>query len=251
MHKNYHILNGDSLREHFPKQIEGDVFIMRECLVDGDVQGADLEEFFSVRETFISEAYSDCKMGDYYKKSISEFKKMQSIPKGSEINLWFEDDLFCQVNLWFVISLLNNRNTDYLINLVRPVSGHEYNFCSMTEAELLESYSNKTRISPANIEKFCKLWELYQSDNCKEMIQAAKELSPDFPFITPVCQAHTDRSPRDGSPGRPEKSIIRIMKELQTTDFIQVFREFCKRETIYGFGDLQFKRLFDNVTKNT
>ena len=251
MHKNFHILNGDSLRGHFPEQIEGNVLIMRECLVDGDVQGADLEDLFSVRETFISENYDGYRLGDYYQKCTSEFKKMQSIPKGSEINLWFEDDLFCQVNLWFVINLLSISQTDYLINLVRPTSGHEYNFCSMTEHELLEAYSNKTEISSENIRKFCKLWGNYKNDNGEEMIRIAKELNQSFPFIMPACQAHLDRTPGDGSLGRPEKSIIRIMKELNTIDFVQVFREFCKRESIYGFGDLQFKRLFDKVIKTT
>lgn len=251
MHKKFHILNGDALRGRFPEQIEGDVLIMRECLVDGDVQSIDLEDLFSVRETFISEKYDQYRMGDYYQKCISEFKKMQSIPNSSEINLWFEDDLFCQVNLWFVISLLNRSTMDCLINLVRPTAGHEYNFCSMTEVELLEAYKNKTEISSANIRKFCKLWELYQDGNCEEMIHVAEEMNQTFPFVMPACQAHLDRTPRDGSPGRPEESIARIMKELKTTDFTQVFREFCKRDSIYGFGDLQFKRIFDKVVKNT
>jgi hypothetical protein len=29
--------------------------------------------------------------------------------------------------------------------------------------------------------------------------------------------------------------------------FGTVFQEFCKRESIYGFGDLQVKRIFDEV----
>ena len=190
-------------------------------------------------------------MGDYSQKCASEFKKIQCIPKGSEINLWFEDDLFCQVNLWFVISLLNSSNADYLMNLVRPTSGHEYNFCSMTEAELLEAYRNKTEISSENIGNLCQLWSDYKNANCEGIIQMAKELEQSFPFIMPACQAHLDRTPRDGYPGRPEESITSIIKELKTTDFAQVFREFCKKESIYGFGDLQFKRLFDNVIKNT
>ncbi len=251
MQKKYHILNGDALRGHFPKQIDGKVLIMRECLVDGDVKSTDLEDLFRIRTNFINTNYGECSESGYRQKCVSEFDEMQNIPKGSEINLWFEDDLFCQVNLWFVISLLNSSNTDCLINLVRPISGHEYSFCSMTEVELLEAYSKKKEISPENIGKFCKLWEFYQNDNREEMIQMAKELNQTFPFIMPACQAHVDRSPIDGSLGRPERSIILIMKKLETTDFVQVFREFCKRESIYGFGDLQFKRLFDNVTKNT
>ena len=246
MYKTYQILNGDSLYGHFPKQIEGDVIIMRECLVEGDVQCRDLEDFFNVRENIISNTYG----GGYNRKCRSEFEKMQNIPKDSEINLWFEDDLFCQVNLWFVINLLNNSSRDYIVNLVRPTFGHEYGF-AMTEEELISAYTNKIQISSPNIERFSKLWKHYQSGDSKKMIHVAKELNDAFPFIKPACEAHIDRLPVGGSPGRPERSIIRIMEELNTTDFIQVFREFTKREGIYGYGDFQVKRLYDNIIKNT
>ena len=43
-------------------------------------------------------------------KLVSEFEKIQNIEEGVDINLWFEDDLFCQVNFWFVISLLSSLN---------------------------------------------------------------------------------------------------------------------------------------------
>ena len=35
----YHILNGDSLKDVFPKEIYGTCIVARECLVDGDVSG--------------------------------------------------------------------------------------------------------------------------------------------------------------------------------------------------------------------
>ena len=50
--------------------------------------------------------------------------------------------------------------------------------------------------------------------------------------------------------GRPIQSLITIMKELDTEEFGPVFREFNKRESIYGFGDLQVKRLFDEIINN-
>jgi hypothetical protein len=37
------------------------------------------------------------------------------------------------------------------------------------------------------------------------------------------------------------------MDELGTTDFGLIFKEFNKREAIYGFGDLQVKRLLDGL----
>ncbi len=39
MRKQYHILNGDSLKEQFPENIQGDIIVARECLVDGNVKG--------------------------------------------------------------------------------------------------------------------------------------------------------------------------------------------------------------------
>ena len=39
------------------------------------------------------------------------------------------------------------------------------------------------------------------------------------------------------------------MKELETEEFEPVFYEFCKRESIYGFGDLQVKKLIREIKK--
>jgi hypothetical protein len=50
--------------------------------------------------------------------------------------------------------------------------------------------------------------------------------------------------------GRPMNSLIGIIKDLHTTEFRPVFKEFCTREGIYGFGDLQVKRLFDEIITN-
>jgi Holliday junction resolvasome RuvABC DNA-binding subunit len=39
------------------------------------------------------------------------------------------------------------------------------------------------------------------------------------------------------------------MKELETNDFGSIFRAFNERESIYGFGDLQVRRMFDKLTQ--
>jgi len=46
---------------------------------------------------------------------------------------------------------------------------------------------------------------------------------------------------------RPVQSLKEIKEELKTDDFGIIFREFSKREAIYGFGDLQVKRLLDEL----
>jgi len=59
-----------------------------------------------------------------------------------------------------------------------------------------------------------------------------------YPFILPATKAHVERKPTNENAGRPIQSLITIMKELETEEFGPIFREFNKRESIYGFGDL-------------
>lgn len=98
-----HILNGDTLKEQFPTSISDDLIVMRECLVDGDISGNTLDELFKSRAIFISENVPNCSKQDYFDKTVSEISKLLAISPGTEINLWFEEDLFCQVNFWFSV----------------------------------------------------------------------------------------------------------------------------------------------------
>jgi len=118
----YHILNGDALKAQLPKSITGEIIVARECLVDGPVEGSTLEALYETRTQFLSSAYGGNEEIDYYQKTISEFEKIQRIPHGAEINLWFEDDLFCQVNLWFILHLMKESDEIYNLFLVRAES---------------------------------------------------------------------------------------------------------------------------------
>lgn len=237
----YHILNGDALKEQFPDRISGEIIVCRECLVEGPVDGKTLEELFETRTNFIASAYNGFSGGDYQETSVPQFNLIQGIPAGSEINLWFEDDLFCQVNFWFVCSLLNDHSKNCTINVVRPGDTHPYNFGMLSEAELVSVYDEKKRIK--DIERLADLWQYYQRGKTKKMLMIGKELENEFPFLLPAIQAHIDRIPKNGDPGRPVRSLQKIKEDLKTDNFGMIFKEFCKRESIYGFGDLQVKRL--------
>lgn len=249
MKNQYHILNGDVLKNQFPKQISGEIIIARECLVDGPVDGESLDELFETRAIFIAEDYEGFQQEDYYQKTVSEFRKIQNIPSSSEINLWFEDDLFCQVNLWFVCSLLKDHSEDCVINLVRPNEENRYNFGGLSDAELLSVFKSREKLTM--VEKLAKLWKLYQQQKTDELLKIGVELVNDLPFLLPAIQAHVDRIPLDDNPGRPVQSLIEISEELKTDDFVSIFREFNKRESIYGFGDLQVKRLLDELKRGS
>jgi len=248
MRTQYHILNGDSLKQQFPKRIQGEIIVARECLVDGSVSGNSLDELFHSRAQFISNNYKGYKEQDYYKKTVPEFKKIQNITDDADINLWFEDDLFCQVNFWFTIYLLNQSEQNNLIFLIRPEKLSQYGFGGLGESELISIYENRLLLT--ELDKLAELWKLYQKGDIEQLQKIAKELESGYPFILKAVIAHIDRLSTDGNLGRPSQSLIQIMKELETEEFEPVFREFSIRESIYGFGDLQVKRLLDEIKNN-
>lgn len=246
MRAQFHILNGDALRQQFPKTIAGQIIVCRECLVDGDVSGENLDQLFQNRADFISDNY-DGERQDYFDKVASQFQKVRKIVN-SDINLWFEDDLFCQVNCWFVTSLIQKENSGNKVYLVRPRIHTRYSFGGMDQSELLAVY--KDRQALAELDEISDLWDSYQRNDIPSIQAIAAGLKDKYPFISEAVEAHVQRLPRDRKPGRPIASLMTIMDELNTDEFAPIFREFCKRESIYGFGDLQVKRLYDQIVEN-
>lgn len=243
----YHVLTGESLKEQFPKSLAGNILVARECLVDGELEASSLEELFVNRAKFISSVYENYTEADYLKKTVVEFEKIRKIPAEAEINLWFEDDLFCQVNLWFTIFVLTQNDRNYSTYLIRPKKGLEYNFSGMNESELITAFRERTKIEVSELEKFRNLWVCFQENNRQELLNLAEDLADKYYFLLPAIIANLERDPADGTLGRPQRTLIEIIDELQTDKFGLVFQEFCRRESIYGFGDLQVKRMFDEI----
>ena len=241
----HHVLNGDALLSQFPKSILGGKSIARECLVDGPVKADSLEQLYELREEFLKTNYRISNDIKYKDNVILEFTKIEMLDQDMDINLWFEDDLFCQVNLWFVLSLLNANKHQNSLYLVRPPVHTQYGFGALSDGELITCYNNRINIKHFNV--WSSLFTEYQEDNYVELIRLAKSFEADYPFVLEAVQAHIQRQPTNESLGRPKDSLIRIISDLQTKSFEHVFKEFCKREAIYGFGDIQVKRLYDQV----
>ena len=121
MKKQYHILNGDALKEQFPKDLEGEIIVARECLVEGELKANGLDEFFKIRASFISRSFENNSIQDYYQRTASEFQKILDIKDNAEINLWFEDDLFCQVNFWFIVHLIYTNKIRFSCFLIKSI----------------------------------------------------------------------------------------------------------------------------------
>ncbi|MDC7995671.1 DUF1835 domain-containing protein [Altibacter sp. HG106] len=245
MKTEYHILNGDALKEQFPKPLKGIIYVARECLVDGPVQADTDQDFFRFRAQFIEQAYDLDEAAYYARKSVIEFEKIQQIPSEATVHLWFEDDLFCQVNMWFVCHLLWKSSKDRTIYLIRPEEHRIYGFGHMDEKALITAYDHKTLLP--TLKTFSALWKAYQHNDKEQLLALAATLQTNFPQVAAAVQAHLDRSPDHSGLGKPERIIKEIMNGQETNQFGPIFREFCRRAPEYGFGDLQVKKLWERL----
>lgn len=243
----YHILNGDALAYNFP--FDNEIITCRECLVDGDLSGEDLASFFNSRAAYISGTFGE-KPETYFEKVASEFEKIMKIPPGSEVNLWFENDLFCQANLWFILSLLDALPGGLKVYRIFPEipegENHWRGFGFPDVGLLTKAYANRRELTSEDIGLGNQLWGAYRSCDLRALKKLAAGPSEGFLFLAEVVEAHAGRFPPDGGLGRPEKAVKRIM-ETRTTDFHQLFPYFFVEEGIYGFGDTQVKAIFDRL----
>jgi hypothetical protein len=97
------------------------------------------------------------------------------------------------------------------------------------------------------VQEIANLWIYYQKENFELLLKEAKELNTSMPFIFDAVEAHIARKPTEDHPGRPIQALLDITRELDTKEFEPIFKEFSKREKIYGFGDLQVRRMFDLI----
>jgi hypothetical protein len=244
----YHILNGDSLAYSFPEaKIPGELIVAREGLIDGDLSGTTLNEFWEARAKYMGRSQSE-----YDHSVVTEFEKIMKAGEDAEFNLWFEYDLFCQVNMWFVISIINSLSASrkvfavYTTYLDRSDKQFWNGFGPATAATLIHSFADRILLDQSDLEFGQDLWEAYKNADLSELSRLSTRQSTSFPYIKEVIQAHLERFPKEGGKGRPERVLEDITQNV-STDFQTVFREFWKRESIYGFGDIQLKHLYDKV----
>ncbi|KQT24454.1 hypothetical protein ASG22_10640 [Chryseobacterium sp. Leaf405] len=238
----FNITNGDYLAQQLKEaKIIGEMITCREALVTGPLRADNLDYFWKLRTSFISNEYK-VKAEDYFDKTFPEFEKILNIPDGSEVNLWFEDDLFCQVNLWFCLFLLP-KDKDLKIYRIFPKTTKENNwkgFSVSESSDLEESLNSRISLDEKDIELGINLWKAYQNNDKKSLEQLSENQSNGFHFLKEVIDSYLHIKP---------EIFIKNLIENGTTDFNTIFEKFQNELGIFGFGDLQVKSIYDTVLK--
>lgn len=242
-----HVLNGDMLREQLAHtNIEGDIIVIRECLIDGPVHTASgqLPDFWEMRQAYLTLTY-ESSTNFYREKVAGSFEKLLGLPKGSEVNLWFEHDLFCQANMWFVLHLLKNSSIEPKVYRVAPVIEHEKHlwlgFGGLKPEQLPQCLEQRVLFAKSDLALGAELWEAFAQQNEVKLRQLAQTPSPCFAYLPEVCEAAIAKWQ-----GGVERTIQQFIAN-GAASFNEVFQQFHKEQGIYGMGDLQVLQVYEKV----
>lgn len=245
----FHILNGDCLAGQLKEtSIDGKVIICREALISGDVKASSLEGFWKLRAGFIAKEYH-VDHENYYEKVVSEFQKIIDLPGNAEVHLWFEDDLFCQTNMWFCLFLLSDLKNIRIYRVYPriPINKDHWKGFSLSNAkDLEESLHSKVELEEKDIQLGVHLWNAYQKQDMGRLIQLSEIQSGCFNKLKEVIEAYSNTFPENQTVSNPQVYIKELV-DSGITDFNSVFEKFQQDFGIYGYGDLQVKKMYDAV----
>ncbi|AFD08403.1 hypothetical protein [Solitalea canadensis] len=247
-----HVLNGDALLPNFKRcSFLGDVMIWRECLVEGPVSAKTDEEFWEQRSNYICETYQVTNE-EYHHQVIEKLYKIENPARYSEINLWFEFDLFCQANLFFILQRLAKHTLNHTtIYWVQPEqqSVNEYfsGFGNTNNQQLRTYFSNRLLLTSTDLGFGTQVWEAYAQNKKNLLHELTSNPPPNFHFFAEVFRAHLQRSNDDeSSANRIEKRLLEAIKNGVDSE-IDLLHRFWETESIYGLGDLQVVNYINNL----
>jgi hypothetical protein len=237
-----HILNGDASLDGFNQTgLDGDVMVWREVLSEGPLQENILSgSFWNARSKWISQNEPE---EEYQHKVIDELGKLNS--QYTEINLWFEFDLHCQVNLLGVLRMLT-LHTDlsapavYLICLADCIQfNNARGLGELNGDQFEELFDAREHLNEWEFELAAEAWQLYVNNDTQGLEKWLNEttLWGGVPLLKPALQAHLKRVQINAAGlSYIEQKLLDIFNSGAKTKHA-IYAEFWKTEGIFGMGD--------------
>ena len=242
MANSYHILNGEALHSQLAPVLPEPMFAFNECLIEGPVSEMSSDEFFKSRLGYLAREYGD-EVFRRYAELNDNLSGLSRLTAGESRYLWFEEDLFCQTNFWFVTYHLVHIEAPCTVFWVKPRSLSRYGFGGYAPSARAALYAEAM---PIDIEKIAPLWVAYAGGDFDLLRRNALRLGTISEHVVPAIDALIESKPKSGA-GRPLATMIDILKMRPEQSFAEAFNAFQERELVYGYGDVQVKRLFDEA----
>ena len=248
-----HILNGESTLYQMQQAngIEGQKVVWPDVLTEGPVHPqVGSQAYHKLRKGFLVSEYQTT-ANTYNQKAAPFFDALNRSQSFHEVVLWFEYDLFCQVNMLAVLAALHQRGYSHQVSLIciGHVPGHA-RLVGLGEVNpnLYSSfYANRTQLSPAPVAQAAHLWQLYCQPNAVAFVQAAQQAAPVFKYLPAAIAAHIQRFPSQLNGLNEIEQYIVGMVHSQPRSQKQIVRALLLRADYYGFGDLQYFNLLEQL----
>lgn len=250
-----HILNGDATRPEFEKAgIAGEILIWREMLVEGPTVAPILSaEWFRLRRRFVQVLYADNNPHAYDKAETELRRLAQSAKQFTEIVLWFEYDLFCQINLIAALSALKELGVPaQRISLVCPGEHAEIEdfrgLGQLRAAHFTPLYAERVSLNPTSLHFADRVYQAYASADPRSLEALLQEpFPPVFPFLQAALQLHLQRFPGllDGL-AQEERELLELLK-VPVESERQWVGKMLRNDAQRGFGDAQYFQRVDRL----
>ncbi len=250
MNKTLHISNGASLTGRLKElEFEDPILSWEEMLCEGPTTyEIESRKLFRLRQNFLSENYDieiDLKA---YKKEID---KLNDPDQYSEIILWFEYDLFCQINMLAVINLLQQRKIKKPIYLVCSgrVKGEKdlKGLSELKKSQLLNHYKQRILLTNEDIELAKTLWGIYCGKD-HNLFKPFIVQQSSFEYLGNCLKAHLMRFPDSVTGlGTLEQNVLKLLKNHEVTSRHHLIGYAINYQGYYGYGDLQYSRVIKNL----
>lgn len=243
-----HVLNGDSTASILAKsRIPGDVIVWRELLCDGPIGNpVGSDEFWKERYAYFEHVLGVSKL-EYFDRIIKEIIKLGDLPKFSEVVLWFEYDLFCQVNMLALCSyLLQNYRKDltYYLICTGEVKGKQrlQSLSDFSPDAFIELYENKVKLTKNNLLFAEQCWNIYMESDKKKLMDFNFDQCTKFSYLQIAMDQHLQRFSAENGLDQIENKILEIIgnSALKSDEIVQTLLNWQHEHTVYGFGDKQY-----------
>ena len=253
--KTVHILNGDSTASILKESgISGDMIVWREMLCEGPLSktiGSD--RFWTLRYAFF-EAELAVKKLEYYDKIIKELVPIEDLSGYDEVVLWFEHDLFCQVNLMALCTYLlayYRKDLSYYLVCVGTEKNKEnlQTLADYSSKEYQKLYEEKTKLSRHDLLFAQDCWEKYVANDLQELKAFNFDKKNKFKYFQLAIDQHLKRCKVGSKLSQIDYKLLKTIANNSHTqrDIIRDVLIWQKKETVYGFGDLQYSMYLEKL----
>jgi hypothetical protein len=250
MDNKLHISNGASLTNRLQDlEINDPILSWEEMFCEGPTTyNIITRELFKLRRDYLSKTY-DLEIN--LKAYNQEISKLNNFEQYDEIILWFEYDLFCHINLLAVINLLEQlkiKKPLYLVCSGRLKGEADLKaLAELSDSQLKKHYKNKVLLSQKDIELAKTLWGIYCGKD-HNLFKSFIVKKSSFEYLGNCLKAHLMRFPDSKTGlGTLENNILMILNKFEIKSKNHLLGYALNYQGYYGYGDLQFERIFNNL----